>query len=130
MHKKPESEFSCSPAFLSTEINPAFSSSSRKYDIYFNYPWSENDTVEIELPQGFSLDNADAPTDLADQQKISSLKFDIKIDKAKNSLTYNRKFHFGGGGNIFFRVKSYQPIKNLFDEFHKSDTHTITLKQD
>lgn len=117
------------PGFFEYGGNPEFSSSTRKYDIYFNYPWSENDKIEIELPQGFTLDNADAPGNLGDSQKISSLKFDIKIDKTNNILTYSRNFYFGGGGNLLFKANAYQPIKALFDEFHKADTHTITLKQ-
>ncbi|MEZ5427460.1 MAG: DUF3857 and transglutaminase domain-containing protein [Pyrinomonadaceae bacterium] len=117
------------PGFFEYGSNPLFSSASRKYDIYFNYPWSEEDDVEIQLPEGFSLDNADAPDVLTDAQKISFLKVEMRIDNAKNTLTYNRKFYFGGGGNTLFPVNAYDPIKNLFDQFHKADTHTITLKQ-
>jgi len=117
------------PGFFEYGENAAFSTATRKYDVYFNYPWSETDTVEIDLPKGFSLDNADAPNELADQQKIGSLKINIGVNKASNFLKYERKFHFGGGGFILFPVGSYQPLKTMFDEFHKSDTHTITLKQ-
>ena len=41
----------------------------------------------------------------------------------------SRNFYFGGGGRVLFPVSVYQPLKNLFDEFHKADTHTITLRQ-
>lgn len=51
------------------------------------------------------------------------------VDKFTNTLVYTRKFYFGGGGNILFPVASYTSLKNLFDAFHKSDTHTITIKQ-
>ncbi len=117
------------PGFFEYGENAAFSTATRKYDVYFNYPWSENDSVEIDLPKGFSLDNADAPGDLSDPQKIGSLKIKIGVDKATNFLKYERKFHFGSGGFILFPVGSYQQLKNMFDVFHKSDTHTITLKQ-
>jgi len=117
------------PGFFEYGENTAFSTATRKYDIYFNYPWSENDAIEIELPKGFSLDNADAPGDLADAQKIGFLQIKMGVDKTSHLLVYNRKFHFGGGGNILFPVGAYQPLKTMFDEFHKADTHTITLKQ-
>jgi hypothetical protein len=97
--------------------------------VYFNYPWSENDDIEIQLPKGFALDNADSPAALADPQKIGSLQVKISHDKQSNSIIYNRKFHFGGGNNILFPVASYQALKSMFDVFHKADTHTITLKQ-
>ena len=117
------------PGFFEYGGNPVFSTASRKYDIYFHYPWAEQDNIEISLPKGYDLDNADAPGTLADPQKVSLLNISIKINKAANMLIYNRQFNFGNGGYTLFPAKAYQPLKSLFDEFHKADTHTITLKQ-
>lgn len=117
------------PGFFAFGKSPMFSTATRKYDIYFHYPWSEQDQIEIELPKGFELDNAERPGLLADTQRIGSLDIDIRINKEKNSLIYDRKFHFGGGGMYLFPVASYQALKNMFDAFNKSDTHAITLKQ-
>ncbi len=64
----------------------------RKYDIFFQYPWSEQDTIEIALPKGFALDNADAPGLLADPSKIGSLNVYIGVDTASNTLIYKRQF--------------------------------------
>lgn len=117
------------PGFFEYGVNPLFSSSSRKYDVYFHYPWEENDTVNITLPAGFDLDNADAPSPLGDAQDIGSLKISMAIDRTNNVLKYERKFYFGGGGNTLFPVRTYPVLKSFFDNFHVSDTHTITLKQ-
>jgi len=117
------------PGFFEYGENPTFSTASRKYDIYFHYPWSEQDEIEIELPKDFTLDNADAPGTLADPSKIALLDIYMGVSKESNTLIYKRKFHFGGGGNTLFPVETYQPLKNLFDGFHKADSHTITLKQ-
>jgi len=117
------------PGFFEYGSNPLFSSASRKYDIYFHYPWSENDEIEIKLPAEFSLDSADAPGEIADPQKIGLVDVRMAINKADNLLKYKRTFHFGGGGSILFSAKMYQPLKNLFDSFNKADTHTVTLKQ-
>ena len=117
------------PGFFEYGEGATFSSATRKYDVYFHYPWTENDEVEIQLPQGYSLDNADVPAELTDAQKISFLSTKIVLDKTTNTMKYNRRFFFGGGGNTLFPSASYQPLKKLFDEFHKADSHTITLKQ-
>jgi Domain of Unknown Function with PDB structure (DUF3857)/Transglutaminase-like superfamily len=117
------------PGFFTYGLNPRFSTATRKYDIYFHFPWSEEDSVEIELPKGFTLDNPDVPQPLADPANIGSLKLDIRIDNATNTLKYERKFHFGGNNMILFPARQYEPIKNLFDAFNKMDTHAITLKQ-
>ncbi len=118
------------PGFFEYGANPMFSSATRKHDIFFQFPWSEEDNIEIELPKGFSLDNADAPAGITDPNRISFLDVEMRINKEKNSLNYKRKFYFGNGGSILFPATSYQPVKNLFDAFHKADTHTITLRQD
>lgn len=117
------------PGFFEYGENAVFSSSARKYAISFRYPWSEADSIEIALPPGFDLDNADAPGQVADPQKIGLLNISMTINKTNNTLKYDRKFHFGGGDNILFRSDQYQPLKNMFDAFYKSDSHTITLKQ-
>ena len=117
------------PGFFEYGSSPVFSSATRAHSIYFSYPWSEKDTVEIELPKGFELDNADSPGLVSDPNKIGMLDIKISVDKSKNIIMYNRSFHFGGGGNILFPATVYQPLRNLFNAFHKADTHTITLKQ-
>ena len=117
------------PGFFEYGKEPEFSTATRKYQIYFHYPWAENDTVEIELPKNFTLDNADSPGSIADPQKISSLDINMRYNKDTNTLKYQRKFYFGGDERILFPNNAYQPLKNLFDAFHQANTHTITLKQ-
>ncbi|CAN5734069.1 hypothetical protein BH20ACI4_BH20ACI4_07750 [soil metagenome] len=117
------------PGFFEYGKSPLFSTAERKYGIYFHYPWSEQDTIEIQLPAGFDLDNAEKPAPIADNQRIGSHEVDIKINKEANTLTYSRKFHFGGGDMYLFPASAYPALKNMFDAFHKADTHTITLKQ-
>ena len=110
--------------------NPAvFSSSDRKYDIFFRYPWSENDKMEIVYPKNYALDNAESPGMVADSSKIGLDNITIGFDATRSTLFYDRKFYFGGGGNVLFKAQVYQPLKTLFDGFHKADSHTVTLKQ-
>lgn len=117
------------PGFFEYGEKPVFSSATRKFDVHFPYPWSEADEIDINLPAGFSLDNAEAPRGISDPAKIGSLNITIGVSKDQKLLRYDRKFHFGGGGNILFPADSYKNLKGLFDAFHTSDTHTITLKQ-
>jgi hypothetical protein len=49
------------PGFFEYGTSPLFSTATRKYDIYFHFPWSEVDDIEIELPKDFELDNAETP---------------------------------------------------------------------
>ena len=117
------------PGYFESGTSPLFSSATRKYDISFRYPWSEKDSIQIQLPAGFDLDNADAPGKIVDPQQIGSLDVNIGIEKTANILMYNRNFHFGGQGMILFPSSSYTAVKRLFDAFQQTDAHTITLKQ-
>ena len=117
------------PGFFEYGANPVFSSSTRKNDLFFQFPWSEDDRVEIAFPQNYELDNADAPRTVADKAKIGMLDIKMGISKTNGALIYIRHFHFGGGDNVLFGANSYQPLKGLFDAFNTADSHTITLKQ-
>jgi hypothetical protein len=117
------------PGFFEYGEKPRFAATKRNYPIYFNYPWSADDDIQIELPAGFILDNPDAPGGLTDSDKITSLSYSIKVDKEKRMLYYTRNMFFGGKGNILFPSEAYPAVKNMFDAFNKADNHIITLKQ-
>jgi transglutaminase-like putative cysteine protease len=108
---------------------PLFSSSTRVHPIYFRYPWSEHDKIEISLPKNFALENPEIPGALFDTNKITSWEAKVTIDNANNTLNYDRKFYFGNPDTILFQSPVYPAIKKLFDEFQKSDSQTLSLKQ-
>lgn len=117
------------PGFFKYGTNPQFNSANRKYSIYFRYPWSEQDEVEIEYPKNFDLENADSPGQLSDPQKIGQLDIKMFVNKDTSKITYKRDFYFGNGGNVLFPAASYPALKMMFDAFDKADAHAITLKQ-
>ena len=116
------------PSFFEHGEPAIFSSADRKYEVYFHYPWSEEDDMEFELPAGYELDSADKPAPFA-AGGISEYKLNIGITDDAKALVVRRKFFFGGGGNIIFQAAAYAQLKNLFDTLHQNDEHTITLKQ-
>jgi hypothetical protein len=120
------------PAFFQHGLGPLFPTSSRKYPIYFHYPWSEEDEVTIELPAGFSLDNADAPAPFASGD-LSRYDVKIMVTKDERTLIYKRNFFFGGGSagleRLYYDSANYSALKMFFDTLNKEDNHTVTLKQ-
>ena len=116
------------PAFFEHGVSPLFSASERKHDVYFHYPWLEDDEVTINLPDGYALDNADAPSPIR-SAPVTEYTPTIGATKDGKQLVYKRRFYFGGGGNIVFPVSSYNSLKTLFDMINKADNHTFTLKQ-
>lgn len=116
------------PEFFQHGIAPLFSGSERKFAVYFDYPWSEEDNVTIDLPRGFSLDNADSPAPCS-AGPIGDYKPSIAITTDGRTMVYKRNFFFGGANSIIFPVASYAPLKTYFDAVHQGDNHTVTLKQ-
>ncbi|HET9478608.1 MAG TPA: DUF3857 and transglutaminase domain-containing protein, partial [Pyrinomonadaceae bacterium] len=116
------------PAFFQHGVAPLFATASRKHPIYFHYPWSEDDHVQIELPPGYALDNADAPAPFG-SGKISEYKPSLSVTSDGKMLVYKRTFYFGGGNAVLFPVETYPAVKAYFDQLHKQDNHIIALKQ-
>ena len=117
------------PGFFEYGTSPLFSSETRKYAIYFEYPWSENDDIEIELPKNFDADSIEPPKNVNETSGMGAVKISIDLMKETNVLKYNRQFYFGAKNNILFPSSAYKPLKTLFDSFHRADTHSISLKQ-
>ncbi len=116
------------PGYFHKGIEALFSAGTRRYPIYFHFPWSEEDRVEITLPKGYALDNADRPAPI-NAQDICKHEINMGITKDQTTLIYKRNFLFGGNDAILFPVTTYDQIKHLFDEISRADNHMITLKQ-
>ena len=117
------------PGFFSHGAGPIFSATERKNEIYFHYPWSEEDHLSIALPAGYALDNADVPAPITPEMTQNACAETIKMGSDGHTLVYDRKFFFGGQGSILFPVRSYSAIKQLFELLSQANEHTITLKQ-
>ena len=116
------------PNVFERSSKPKFTSSNRKYDIFFNYPYSEKDDVTIELPPGFTLENPDTPPPISDKQGIAMHKVKISL-RGNKELVYSRDFSFGNNGFVRFESTSYPALKGLFDAFNKADIHQLTLRE-
>jgi len=116
------------PAFFQKGIPALFATSTRRYPIYFHFPWSEEDKVTFSLPKGYALDNADSPAPFT-AGAVSHYEVKMGVTKDQSTLIYDRKFFFGGNGTILFPADRYSAIKQLFDVLNTADNHTITLKQ-
>ncbi len=119
------------PGYFNKGIPALFAAGTRRYPIYFHFPWSEEDNITIALPKGFVLDNADRPPPIRVGEICHyEISMGLVKDQATPTLGYSRKFLFGGAESIFFPASNYEQLKRLFDEVHRSDNHVVTLKQD
>jgi hypothetical protein len=113
------------PAFFQKNIGPIFTTSQRTHPIYFNYAWFEDDSINIEFPAGWALDNPEAPSSFP-MGGAGDYKVNLALTKDAKTLIYERKFKFEG---LLFGQENYGQLKNAFDLIHQQDNHAVTLKQ-
>lgn len=117
------------PAFFEKGTASRFPVATRRHMVYFHYPWAEEDHVEIELPEGYALDNAESPAPIAGGD-LTRYEPSAGITQDGRTLIYTRKFYFGkGSSGLLFPVTTYPALKQYFDAVNKEDDHTIALKQ-
>jgi hypothetical protein len=113
------------PAFFQKNLAALFNTSQREHAIYFHYPWLEEDSVNLELPEGWVLDNPEAPANLP-LGSAGDYKVRLAMTKDAKTLIYERTFKFEG---LLFQKDVYPQLKQAFDTIHQQDNHAITLKQ-
>lgn len=109
------------PAFLfQSKQNQAFAHGQRKYPIYFPYPFTENDTVSLQVPAGFTLESIpqkeDAQLPFARYQNVSN--FDGVKFISQRQLAFN---------GIFFPVEKYSELKSFFGKVQAGDEQQAVL---
>ncbi len=115
------------PNFFERNVAAAFTTSERAHDIYFRHGWREHDFVTIKLPDGFELENAEAPEG-TNIPKVGHYNVTLGITPERE-LVYERDFVFGQNGTVLFPKTSYGQLKGLFDYLKKQDDHVLTLHQ-
>ena len=106
-----------------------FPTAARKYPVYFEYPWSEDDDVDVQMPAGFEMDHADAPPPVT-FLPVGKYDVHISVTKSTRTLHYKRQLTFGSDGLIMFPVEQYAQLKQIFDRIHEADGHALILKQE
>ena len=87
------------------------------------------DAVEIALPPGFSLENAEQPNG-GKLGQIGEFKITMAITDDKAVFHHQRVLTWGNEHRLYFPASAYPALKAAFDDIHKADNHTITLRKD
>jgi hypothetical protein len=114
------------PLFFERGEAPLFSAADRQYDVVFPFAWQDTDSVTIHLPAGLQLENAESPGSLDFGQPGG---YKLAISKRGDELICAREFTFGKDAFISFARTSYPPVKKVFDEIHRRDEVTFSLRQ-
>jgi len=117
------------PGYFQHGRSPMLAASTRSYPVYFPYPWTDDDLVLINLPQGFTLDNADQPNPEAAAGTTFKHQMHIGITQDGRTVRATRRLSFGMDGKILFQVPEYSSLKAVFDALGERDSHKIAVKE-
>ena len=115
------------PSFFQRGVDALFSTSGRVHPVYFSHSWSEIDSVRIQLPEGFALDNAESPGGV--DAGAARYNVEITLTGDGSTMSYLRRLSFGEDGTFLFPVDQYPQLKRTFDAFQVRDNHTIALRR-
>jgi len=113
-------------AALPREISPAFTATRRTRPVHFPFAWSEEDSLTIELPEGYEVESRGTVVPVAFKQDVGTL--DVKIAVSGRILTYTRTFAFGRD-SMAFPVEDYVQLKSFFDGVRAADAGGVLLRR-
>jgi hypothetical protein len=114
------------PSFFTAGEQAYFTADERTNPIYFHYPWTEADSIDVHLPVGFELDHAEQPAPI-ESQNVAKYGITITFDRSSNTLHYRRAFVVGKDHVQSLDPQDYKPIQAFFDKVHANDEHLLTL---
>ena len=116
------------PGVFAAGAPPRFTASRRLHPIAFPHTWSEQDDVEIVIPEGYELEQATAPADVRAREELQTAAYSLSYVPARHTLIYARTYAFGRNGATIFEPESYEAIRFLFERVRVSDDHSIVLR--
>jgi hypothetical protein len=118
------------PAVMQRGAEAMFPASARQHQIYFPYAWSEEDTVTIDLPEGYEVESDAGPQpDRLNDGTLASYVPKIALAPDARRVTYTRTFAFGGKGALLFQASDYPVVKSFFGGVDRGDGYTLTLRR-
>jgi transglutaminase-like putative cysteine protease len=118
------------PAVIQRGAEAMFSSSTRQYHVYFPYAWSEEDTVTIDMPEGYEVETDAGPVPSALNGGAAAAYLPkITVSPDARRVTYSRSLAFGYKGNLLYQPSDYQAIKAFFGAVDQADGYTLSLRR-
>lgn len=110
------------PALLAHKDESLLAASKRTNSVYFPYPWSEEDLIEIQVPEGFMPEQP--PDDVDVNIGVGSYRSGYRLQKDR--ITFTRNLTVNG---FIIIPQQYQTLKTFFDRAHEGDRGFVSLKK-
>ena len=100
--------------------NQAFTHGQRKYPVYFPYPFTEADSVSIQVPAGFTIESV--PQQM--EAKLPYARYNSMSQFDGLQLVTQRNLVFNG---VYFPLEKYSELKNFFGTVQTGDEQQAVL---
>jgi hypothetical protein len=110
------------PALLNHPDENLLKDPKRTNSVYFQYPWSEIERVEIEIPKGYEVEQLPEAVSF----DVGAASYEARFKREADRVVYERRMTVNG---IFFPVEQYRALKGFFDLAHQTDRAAISFKQ-
>ena len=75
-----------------------------------------------------TLEKPSAPSAVGEMAGEFGAEYKLQYSGKTHVLGYRRDFSLGANGACAFEQKGYPVLKELFEELHKSDAHSLVIK--
>ncbi len=109
------------PAQLSRRDEGLLTASRRTNNIYFDFPWSEHDRVEIEAPEGYRPEALPSAIEI----DIGAARYRASFTSEGGRVIYERRLIVNA---INFTVEQYDTVREFFNRVREADRTAISFR--
>ncbi|MBW1658062.1 DUF3857 domain-containing protein [Flavobacterium quisquiliarum] len=113
-----------SPMLFYTPSKNPFVQENRQMGIYFGYPKQEKLFVNIDIPEGYTIEILPKPTRLSLEENAISLSLNVLSEGNKIQFIFTKDIN-----NSIFAAEHYNALKTLFQKMLASQNEKIILKK-
>jgi Domain of Unknown Function with PDB structure (DUF3857)/Transglutaminase-like superfamily len=100
--------------------NQAFTHGQRKYPVYFPYPFTETDSVSIQVPPGFTIESVPSES----EARLPYARYKTMSQFDGSHLVTQRNLFFNG---VYFPLEKYSELKGFFGTVQAGDEQQAVL---
>jgi hypothetical protein len=115
------------PAIFQRGLARAFAESTRTADVYFQFPWVEDDMVTIDLPEGYTLEAPERPAPL--DAGFAAYEATLGTNANGRQLVFRRRLAVGQKNQLLIKKDYYAIVKRFFDTVDESDARALALRR-
>ena len=113
-----------SPLLFFTRTKNPFTQEIRQMGIYFGYPSQEKFNLNLDIPEGYSVESMPKPIRISTEDKAITYTFNISNEGNKIQISCIKEIN-----NSIFAADEYTGLKDVFQKILASQNEKIVLKK-